>query len=150
MCIMCVYLDVCSCAFFLGSSSIVFIALSEETMTHKRLRTTLVQPPHIIDEEIESREASDCRRSHSQDQNQVPWHYPPLAGSLNQDPATFIGRTQVPFPMPFWLAWIQLNRLEAFNGSGQLGTHCRTFLFPVGLIGHLLTFFLIGHLSSRH
>ena len=54
---------------FLGEALQFFITFSKETMTHKRLRTTLVQAPHIRGEEIGSKEENDCPNSHSQDQN---------------------------------------------------------------------------------
>lgn len=92
---------------FPGRSSVVFIVFSKETMTHQRLRTILVQPPHIIGEEIESREENVCLRSHSQNQTpgvltpSTPGWFPESGSSYLEE-----AELQILFPMPSWLAWI--------------------------------------------
>lgn len=135
MCIMYVCLDVCLCAFFWGRSSVVFISFSEKTMTHKRLRTTLGQPPPIRGKEIESREENDCLRSHCQDWS-PGLSIPSPAGWFPEFGSSPCSRQNPRYCSHSLLSGLeQLDRLDAFHGSGQLGTHFQTFLFPDSLAG---------------
>lgn len=63
--------ELCAHVHFSREKLCGFHCILKGNMTRKRLRTILVQPPHVIGEEIESREENVCLRSHSQNQTQV-------------------------------------------------------------------------------